>query len=58
MGGICVVPINDSLVQITKTTEDNDERKSLLPVSFASLIVPRNGIDKKPVVLRKLNELL
>lgn len=54
IGGICVIPINDSLVQITRISEEKEDRKSLLPVSFANLISPKVGIDRKTVQLRKL----
>lgn len=48
-----MVPLGDSLVQITRTEEKKDERKALLPVSFASLISPKDGESRIPVELRK-----
>ncbi len=48
------MPVNDSLVQITRISETEDKRTSLLPVSFATLIAPRSGIlEKQNVILRK-----
>lgn len=40
VGGILVMPLNDQLLQIKRTSETNWTVKSLLPVSFASLIPP------------------
>lgn len=42
IGGILVMPLNDQLLQITRTSETTWETKNILPVSFASLIMP-NG---------------
>ncbi|KAL0272915.1 UNVERIFIED_CONTAM: hypothetical protein PYX00_005729 [Menopon gallinae] len=38
VGGILVMPINDQLLQIYRISDTNWETKSVLPVSFASLI--------------------
>lgn len=40
IGGILVMPLNDQLLQIKRTSETNWSVKPLLPVSFASLIQP------------------
>ncbi|XP_030754406.1 uncharacterized protein LOC115881164 [Sitophilus oryzae] len=40
VGGVLVMPINDQLFQIKRTTKAEWKAKSLLPVSFASLILP------------------
>lgn len=46
VGGILVMPLNDQLLQITRTAETKWEVKSILPVSFASLVLPngKNGL--------------
>ena len=38
--GILVMPMNDQLIQVTRNSEDSYSCKTILPVSFASLIVP------------------
>uniref|UniRef100_A0A1Y1JYW7 Protein-L-isoaspartate O-methyltransferase domain-containing protein n=1 Tax=Photinus pyralis TaxID=7054 RepID=A0A1Y1JYW7_PHOPY len=43
IGGILVMPLDDQLVQIKRTSESNWDVRSLLPVSFATLIQPQNG---------------
>lgn len=43
VGGILVMPLNEKLLQIRRTSETNWEVCSLLPVSFASLIEPPEG---------------
>ncbi|KAF7272627.1 hypothetical protein GWI33_014608 [Rhynchophorus ferrugineus] len=40
VGGILVMPINDQLLQIKRMSNTDWRTKTLLPVSFASLIVP------------------
>lgn len=54
IGGICVVPVGDSLIQITRLEEKKDERKVLLPVSFANLISPKDNKPRIAVELRKI----
>ncbi len=54
IGGICVVPVGDSLIQITRMEEKKDERKVLLPVSFANLI---SSNEKKPRIAVELRKL-
>lgn len=50
---MCIVPLGDSLVQITRTEEKKDDRKVLLPVSFATLISPnKENAGRPPVELR------
>ncbi|KAG5900210.1 hypothetical protein JTB14_008092 [Gonioctena quinquepunctata] len=44
IGGILVMPLNDSLMQIKRTSETTWEAHPLLPVSFASLIQPLEGV--------------
>ncbi|KAF5279224.1 hypothetical protein FQR65_LT03472 [Abscondita terminalis] len=43
IGGILVMPLNDQLVQVKRTSESNWDVRSLLPVSFATLIQPQKG---------------
>lgn len=43
VGGILVMPLDDQLVQVKRTSETNWDVRSLLPVSFATLIQPQNG---------------
>lgn len=43
VGGILVMPLDDQLMQIKRNSETSWEVKSLLPVSFASLIQPTEG---------------
>ncbi|ESO92510.1 hypothetical protein LOTGIDRAFT_190456 [Lottia gigantea] len=45
INGILVMPLNDQLQQIKRTGETSWEVKNVLPVSFASLVVP--GDDNK-----------
>lgn len=40
IGGILVMPLNDHLLRVTRTGEKSYEIKNVLPVSFASLILP------------------
>lgn len=42
VGGILIMPLNDSLVQIERKSIDEFSRTDILPVSFASLIQPEN----------------
>jgi len=53
VGGICIVPINDSLVKLTRLRDDKIDRKALLPVSFATLVHPRASEIPKTVILRR-----
>lgn len=43
VGGILVMPLNEKLLQISRLSETMWDIKSLLPVSFASLIEPQEG---------------
>ncbi|XP_066145954.1 uncharacterized protein [Euwallacea fornicatus] len=61
IGGILVMPINDQLLQIKRISESQWRLRSLLPVSFASLIIPPEGwqdfikpIDIEPLSLQVL----
>lgn len=57
INGILVMPMNDQLVQVTRTSETNWSTKTILPVSFASLIVPHahNGSNRHQIVLNHHN---
>lgn len=52
VGGILVMPLNDQLLQITRLSDTAWDVRSLLPVSFATLILPAKGHDL--VQMRKL----
>ncbi|XP_015912421.1 protein-L-isoaspartate O-methyltransferase domain-containing protein 1 [Parasteatoda tepidariorum] len=63
VGGILVMPINDSLMQIVRTSETTFDVRNVLPVSFASLVVPTvdDGIltsvklpEKSPLLLQEI----
>ncbi|XP_066248254.1 protein-L-isoaspartate O-methyltransferase domain-containing protein 2-like isoform X2 [Euwallacea similis] len=61
IGGILVMPLNDQLLQIKRLSESQWKVRSLLPVSFASLIIPPEGwqdfikpIDIEPLSLQVL----
>lgn len=43
VGGILVMPLNEQLLQIKRTSDTTWDVHSLLPVSFASLIQPIQG---------------
>lgn len=43
VGGILVMPLNDQLLQIKRLSETSWDARSLLPVSFATLIQPIKG---------------
>ncbi|ODM94054.1 Protein-L-isoaspartate O-methyltransferase domain-containing protein 1 [Orchesella cincta] len=51
VGGVCVVPVGDSLLQITRVEDKKDERKVLLPVSFANLVSPKPNEPRIPIEL-------
>ncbi|KAJ8911379.1 hypothetical protein NQ315_014210 [Exocentrus adspersus] len=62
VGGILVMPLNEKLLQIKRTSETNWETRPLLPVSFASLIEPPEGqpnwvqmIEVEPLSLQNLS---
>lgn len=42
VGGILVMPVNDQLLQVTRTEDTKWESKFILPVSFASLVLPNS----------------
>lgn len=46
VGGILVMPLNDQLLQITRTSETNWEVHCLLPVSFATLVCPAGNEEQ------------
>lgn len=43
VGGILVMPLNDQLLQIRRISETSWETKNVLPVSFASLVPPKDS---------------
>lgn len=45
IGGILVMPMNDQLIQIKRSSQVTWETQSLIPVSFANLILP--SADKR-----------
>lgn len=53
VGGILVMPVNDQLLQIRRTDVNSWSVNSVLPVSFASLVLPRQDFAED-AVLRKL----
>lgn len=55
VGGILVMPLNDQLQQIKRTTETSWETKNVLPVSFASLIIPSTETGMDMVELPELH---
>lgn len=48
VGGILIMPLNDKLLQIKRTSETTWEETFLLSVSFASLISPTNEHNETP----------
>lgn len=54
VGGILVMPVNDQLLQIKRISNSQWEVNAVLPVSFASLVLPREVSED--TVLRKLTE--
>lgn len=53
VGGILVMPINDQLLQIYRTSDTNWETKSVLAVSFATLISSNVPENSEPLKMRK-----
>lgn len=53
MGGVLVMPHNDQLLQITRTSQTDWEQKSVLPVSFSTLLLPNKADSKAHISLRK-----
>lgn len=53
VGGILVMPINDQLLQIYRISDTNWETKSVLPVSFASLICSNVPSGSEPLKMRE-----
>lgn len=56
VGGILVMPFNEQLVQITRTSESTWTTKNILPVSFAMLVSPTKN-DSNVIKLRKYSLL-
>lgn len=62
VGGILVMPLNDQLLQITRTGVNSWETESILPVSFASLVLPSAEeslntvklLESQPLMLQNL----
>ncbi|XP_067677709.1 protein-L-isoaspartate O-methyltransferase domain-containing protein 1-like [Haliotis asinina] len=60
VGGVLVMPLNDQLLQIRRTSETTWETKNILPVSFATLVSPSKEdemIDLPDVSLPMLQEV-
>ncbi|CAH1773376.1 unnamed protein product [Owenia fusiformis] len=57
VNGVLVMPLNDQLLQITRTGETTWEKKNVLPVSFASLIIPQEKQLTETVSLPEVNVL-
>ncbi|XP_077497426.1 protein-L-isoaspartate O-methyltransferase domain-containing protein 1-like isoform X3 [Amblyomma americanum] len=61
IGGMLVMPCNDQLVQVKRSGEDAWLEKNILPVSFASLVLPQKGCpevtlpDYQPSSLQELS---
>lgn len=55
VGGILVMPLNDQLLQIKRTSETHWDTESMLPVSFATLIQPKQGAEQSLVQMSKCN---
>ncbi|XP_013790922.2 protein-L-isoaspartate O-methyltransferase domain-containing protein 1-like [Limulus polyphemus] len=55
VGGILVMPLNDQLVQIRRVSHNRWETVRLLPVSFASLIIPSTEELTTSINTRKFN---
>lgn len=51
VGGILVIPINEHLLQIKRKSENEWTSKTLLPVSFASLIQPQEGCQESVPII-------
>ncbi|XP_041356622.1 protein-L-isoaspartate O-methyltransferase domain-containing protein 1-like [Gigantopelta aegis] len=51
VGGILVMPLNDQLLQIRRTGETEWETKQVLPVSFATLVLPSKNLGNDMVEL-------
>lgn len=47
------MPLNDQLLQIVRTSETTWDVKSVLPVSFATLLLPEKTDAKDQIKLRK-----
>jgi hypothetical protein len=47
------MPLNDQLLQIVRTSETTWDVKSVLPVSFATLLLPEKTDVKDQIKLRK-----
>lgn len=47
------MPLNDQLLQIVRTSETSWDIKSVLPVSFATLLLPEKIEMKDQIKLRK-----
>ena len=55
VGGILIMPLNEHLLQIRRTSETSWTVKSVLPVSFAPLVTPTQNSALKTVQLRELS---
>ncbi|CAL1285755.1 unnamed protein product [Larinioides sclopetarius] len=57
VGGILVMPLNDHLLQIKRTSQTTYEVRSVLPVSFASLVLPNPNDGLMTVKLPEVHPL-
>lgn len=57
VGGVLVMPINDQLLQVKRLSETQWKTKTLLPVSFATLIMPPDDFQDwvKPIDIQPLS---
>lgn len=46
VGGILLMPLGDQLLQITRSTQTTWDVKTILPVSFASLVLPVSNTEE------------
>lgn len=44
VGGVLVMPLSDKLMQVKRLSETEWDMKSMLPVSFATLVEPQRGV--------------
>ncbi|XP_021915650.1 protein-L-isoaspartate O-methyltransferase domain-containing protein 1-like, partial [Zootermopsis nevadensis] len=57
VGGVLVMPLNDQLLQIVRTSETTWDVKSVLPVSFATLLLPEKTEVKDHITLPETEPL-
>ncbi|CAH1401494.1 unnamed protein product [Nezara viridula] len=57
IGGVLVMPLNDQLMQITRTSDNTWESNAVLSVTFAPLQLPRSDSTNNCVNLPEVNPL-